>query len=240
MGVTAIELFMKAKPLFFIAILVLTAVSVWYFDATRFLDLDYFASRRAELLDYVAQYPYQAVCSFIAIYILTATLSLPGGAVLTLIAGALFGVVWGSLYVSFASTIGASFAFLLSRFFFRESIQRRFGHRLTRINEGMEKEGALYLFGMRFVPLIPYFVVNLLMGLTTIKLWKFYLASQIGMLPATVIFVNAGTQISKIESISDVLSPQLMASFIILALFPLATKKIMRFVRGYKVTPSEV
>jgi uncharacterized membrane protein YdjX (TVP38/TMEM64 family) len=148
-----------------------------------------------------------------------------------LIAGALFGVVVGTIIVSFASTLGATLAFLSARFVLREWVQGKFGQRLRAIDEGLEKDGAFYLFTLRLIPVFPFFVINLLMGLTRIKTGTFFWVSQLGMLPATIVFVNAGTQISRIESTAGLLSPMLIASFVALALFPWVAKGLVALVQ---------
>jgi uncharacterized membrane protein YdjX (TVP38/TMEM64 family) len=148
-----------------------------------------------------------------------------------LVAGALFGVVLGTLIVSFASTMGATLAFLSSRYLLRDWVQGKFGERLRAVDDGLEKDGAFYLFTLRLIPVFPFFVINLLMGLTRIKTGTFFGVSQIGMLPATIVFVNAGTQISRIESTAGLLSPTLIASFVALAFFPWAAKGIVAVVK---------
>jgi uncharacterized membrane protein YdjX (TVP38/TMEM64 family) len=150
---------------------------------------------------------------------------------MTLVAGALFGVVVGTLIVSFASTMGATLAFLSSRYVLRDWVQGKFGERLRAVDDGLEKDGAFYLFTLRLIPVFPFFVINLLMGLTRIKTGTFFWVSQIGMLPATIVFVNAGTQISRIESTAGLMSPTLIASFVALAFFPWAAKGIVAIVK---------
>jgi uncharacterized membrane protein YdjX (TVP38/TMEM64 family) len=150
---------------------------------------------------------------------------------MTLVAGALFGVVVGTLIVSFASTMGATLAFLSSRYVLRDWVQGKFGERLRAVDDGLEKDGAFYLFTLRLIPVFPFFVINLLMGLTRIKTSTFFWVSQIGMLPATIVFVNAGTQISRIESTAGLMSPTLIASFVALAFFPWAAKGIVAIVK---------
>jgi uncharacterized membrane protein YdjX (TVP38/TMEM64 family) len=158
-------------------------------------------------------------------------LSIPGAAIMSLVAGALFGVLIGTIIVSFASTLGATLAFLSARFVLRDWVQGKFGERLRAIDDGLEKDGAFYLFTLRLIPVFPFFVINLLMGLTRIKTRTFFWVSQLGMLPATIVFVNAGTQISRIESTSGLLSPTLIASFVALALFHWAAKAIVALVK---------
>ncbi len=166
---------------------------------------------------------------YIAIYLLVTSLSLPGAVVLGLAAGSLFGLLTGTIVVSFASTIGATLACAVSRFILRDWVQKKFGDRLKTVNEGIEKEGAFYLFTLRLIPVFPFWLINMIMGLTKMPLKTFYWVSQIGMLPGTIIFVNAGKELSKIDSPSGILSPGLIFSFVLLGLFPITTKKILAF-----------
>ncbi len=165
------------------------------------------------------------------LYISVTGLSLPGAAILTLAGGAIFGVFWGTLIVSFASSIGATLAFLASRFLFRDSVKDKFGEQLKAIDEGVAKEGAFYLFTLRLIPVFPFFMINLLMGLSNMKTWTFYWVSQIGMLAGTVVYVNAGTQLGHIKSLAGILSPAVLGSFILLGIFPLLAKRIIAIIR---------
>ena len=175
---------------------------------------------------------------FFLTYVLVTGLSLPAASILTLAGGAVFGVLIGTVLVSFASTIGATLAFLASRFLFRDFIQNRFADKLQIINQGIEKDGAFYLFTLRLVPVFPFFIINLVMGLTPIRTLTFALVSQIGMLAATIVYVNAGTQLAKVNGLGDILSPQLIASFVLLGVFPLITKKSVDLFRSRRL-PSE-
>jgi uncharacterized membrane protein YdjX (TVP38/TMEM64 family) len=168
---------------------------------------------------------------FFILYVAVTGLSIPGAAIMSLVAGALFGVVVGTIIVSFASTIGATLAFLSARFVLRDWVQGKFGTRLRVIDDGLQKDGAFYVFTLRLIPVFPFFVINLLMGLTRIKTPTFFWVSQLGMLPATIVFVNAGTQISRIESPAGLLSPALIASFAALAFFPWAAKGIVALLK---------
>lgn len=154
---------------------------------------------------------------------------------MTLAGGALFGLGVGTLLVSFASSIGATLAFLASRFLFRDWVQGRYGERLAAINKGMEKDGAFYLFTLRLVPVLPFFVMNLLMGLTPIKTRTFYWVSQVGMLAGTLVYVNAGTQLACIDSLSGILCPGLLGSFVLLGILPLLAKRLVALVQAHKV-----
>lgn len=175
------------------------------------------------------------LAGYFAAYVLTTTLSLPGATVLTLAGGAVFGFWKGLLIVSFASTIGATLAFLLSRYLFKEWVQKKFGKRLESIQRGIQKDGALYLLSLRLVPIFPFFLVNLLMGLTPIGVWKYYWVSQVGMLAGTAVYVNAGTQLAQLESLSGILSPSLLAAFALLGIFPLLSKWVLNSVKAAKV-----
>ncbi|MGC1438993.1 MAG: TVP38/TMEM64 family protein, partial [Burkholderiaceae bacterium] len=165
---------------------------------------------------------------FFAAYVLVTSLSLPGAALMTLLAGAIFGLIWGTVLVSFASSIGATLAFLASRFICRDWVQGKLGKHLAPINAGIEKEGAFYLFTLRLVPIFPFWIINLVMGLTSLPARTFYWVSQVGMFLGTVVFVNVGTQLAKVTSLKGILSPTLIASFVLLGVLPLAAKKIVQ------------
>ncbi len=206
-----------------------------YFDINQFLSLEYLKSEQGVFVSYVENNPAVAALIAFGIYIVVTAASLPGAVIMTLAIGATFGLWWGVLIVSFASTIGATLAMLAARFMLREQVQKRFGRQLKGINKGMEKEGAFYLFTLRLVPVIPFFVINLAMGLTKISAPRFLVVSQVGMFAGTIVFVNAGTQLAQIESLSGVLSPGLLFSFILLGVFPLIAKKLVDFARSRKV-----
>ncbi len=225
---------MKSK-LLIVAILVAAIASFFAFDLGRFLTLDYFKAQQATLSAYVDANLIQSAVIFFLVYVAVAALSLPGAAILTLVAGAIFGFWKGLLIVSFASSIGATLAFLSSRFLLRDWVQSKFGERLKPINEGVAKDGPFYLFALRLVPLFPFFVVNLLMGLTPIKTLPFYWVSQIGMLAGTAVFVNAGTQLAQITSLKGILSPAILGSFVLLGIFPIIAKKVLDWLKGRKV-----
>ena len=172
---------------------------------------------------------------YFVLYVIVTALSLPGAAVMTLAGGALFGLGWGLLIVSFASTIGATLAFLVSRHLLRDSVQARFGERLKAINDGIARDGAFYLFTLRLVPVFPFFLINLLMGLTPIRAATFYWVSQLGMLPGTLVYVNAGTELAAVSSLADILSPALLLSFALLGVFPLLARKLVAWVQARRV-----
>jgi uncharacterized membrane protein YdjX (TVP38/TMEM64 family) len=217
------------------AILVLVlfgAIAAYFvFDLGQILSLENFKASQADIVAAKDANPALYIAGFFILYVAVTGLSIPGAAIMTLVAGALFGLVIGTIIVSFASTIGATLAFLSARFVLRDWVQGKFGERLRAINDGLEKDGAFYLFTLRLIPVFPFFVINLLMGLTRIKTRTFFWVSQLGMLPATIVFVNAGTQISRIDSTAGLLSPTLIASFVALALFPWAAKGIVALVK---------
>ena len=220
---------------FIIIIVVLGIIGSFFaFDFGHYLTLAYVKSQQAALNEMVATQPLEIAAAFFLIYIAVTAASLPGAAILTLVAGAMFGVWWGTLLVSFASSIGATLAMLVARFILREQVEARFGAQLSGIDKGIEKEGAFYLFTLRLVPLFPFFAINLLMGLTKIKVLTFFIVSQIGMLAGTLVYVNAGTQLAEIESTADILSVELLLSFALLGIFPLIAKKIVDIVRDGK------
>ncbi len=226
---------MSKKKLLIVGLLVALVVAFFAFDLGRFLSLDYIKSRQADLTALAEAQPWFIGGSFFAIYVAVAALSLPGAAIMTLAAGAIFGLVPGTVIVSFASSIGATLAFLASRYVLREGVQSRFGARLADIDKGVEKEGAFYLFTLRLVPLIPFFVINLVMGLTKMKALTFYWVSQLGMFAGTIVYVNAGTQLAKLDSLQGILSPALVGSLVLLGLFPLIAKKIVAAVKARQV-----
>jgi len=207
-----------------------------YFDLGRFLTLDYIKESQARFQDLYQAHRFMVVSLYMVIYILVTALSLPGAAVMTLAGGGFFGLVTGTIVVSVASTIGATCACLASRFILRDWVQSKFGGKLSAINEGIEKEGSFYLFSLRLIPIFPFFVINLLMGLTTMPIRTYFWVSQIGMLPATIVYVNAGKEIAKIDSIAGIASPTLLASFALLGLFPVTVKKVMSFYRRKRVS----
>ncbi|MBY6205741.1 FAD-dependent oxidoreductase [Halomonas denitrificans] len=215
--------------------LVAAVGAFFWFDLGQYFSLAELRERRDELLTYIDRNFLVALAIFIGTYIVMAALSLPGAAILTLAGGALFGLLAGTVAVSIASTIGATLVFLAARFLFRESVQKRFGKRLKRINEGVERDGAFYLLALRLVPIFPFWVINLVMALTPIRTWTYAWVSLVGMFPATVVYVNAGTQLAQVDSIGDVLSPGLIGAFVLLGLLPLITRWILRFLKHRKV-----
>jgi pyruvate/2-oxoglutarate dehydrogenase complex dihydrolipoamide dehydrogenase (E3) component/uncharacterized membrane protein YdjX (TVP38/TMEM64 family) len=226
---------MDRRKLILIAVVVALIAAYFAFDLGRFLSLDFVKQRQTEFAALYERSPARVIGVFFALYVAVTALSLPGAAIMTQAGGAIFGLVVGTVVVSFASSIGATLAFLTSRYVLRDSVQSRFGARLADVDKGIAKEGGFYLFTLRLVPLFPFFVINLLMGLTKMKAWTFYWVSQLGMLAGTVVYVNAGTQLAKIDALQGILSPALLGSFVLLGLFPLIAKKIVDVVQGRKI-----
>jgi pyruvate/2-oxoglutarate dehydrogenase complex dihydrolipoamide dehydrogenase (E3) component/uncharacterized membrane protein YdjX (TVP38/TMEM64 family) len=226
---------MKPGKLLLAAVVVALAAAFVAFDLGRFLSLEYFKGQQEALAAYTAASPLQAAGAFMAVYIVAIALSVPGATLLTLAGGAIFGLLWGVVIVSFASSIGATLAFLVSRFLLRDWVQAKFGDKLKPVNEGIAREGAFYLFALRLVPLFPFVAVNLLMGLTPIGARTFYWVSQVGMLAGTVVYVYAGTQLAGLTSVKGILSPGLIFAFVLLGLFPLLAKKIVETLKARKV-----
>lgn len=207
---------------------IITAIAIFFLiGGQQYLSLAALKAQQTSIIQYYQIHPLLTLACYGLIYIAVTALSLPGATILTLAGGAIFGLLWGTIIVSFASTIGASLAFLSARFLLRDTIQNKFGEQLKTINEGIERDGEYYLFTLRLVPLFPFFMINLLMGLTTLKTRTFYGVSQLGMLAGTLVYVNAGTQLGKLESLSGILSPLLVGSFVLLGLFPLIAKKLI-------------
>ncbi len=226
---------MQRGRLGFLALILLGIALFFWFDLGRYLDLAYLAGEREQLQARFQAAPLTSLGLFMLMYAAVTGLSLPGAAVLTLAAGALFGFWAGLVAVSLASTLGATLAFLMSRFILRDWVQNRFGRNLAALNRGMEKEGSFYLFTLRLVPLFPFFVINLAMGLTPIRVTTYAWVSMVGMLPGTMAYVNAGTQLGQLESASGILSPALLGSFVLLGLFPLIAKRAVDAIKARRV-----
>jgi dihydrolipoamide dehydrogenase len=226
---------LKASRIVLLLVIAALMAAFFIFDLGQYLTLEALKSRQAAIESYRSAHPGLSVVIYALLYIAVTGLSLPGATVLTLAGGAVFGLLWGTVIVSFASSIGATLAFLAARFLFRDAVKSRFGTRLQAIDEGISRDGPFYLFTLRLVPLFPFFMINLAMGLTALRVWTFYWVSQVGMLAGTLVYVNAGTQLAKIESLSGILSPTLLGSFALLGLFPLLAKKIVETVKALKV-----
>ena len=203
------------------------AVAFFALDLGQYLSLTYLRGQLGSLRDAYDASPLAVTGGYIAIYVAVTGLSLPGAAVMTLVGGALFGLVWGTVVVSIASTLGATIAFVFARFVLRDWVQGRFGSHLEAINRGVQRDGAFYLFALRLVPAFPFFVINLVMGLTPMKVLTFAFVSQAGMLAGTLVYVNAGTQLAKLDSLQGILSPGLIASFCLLGVFPMLAKRAL-------------
>lgn len=223
------------KKILLVIAAVVVVITFFALDLHHVLTLDGLKSSRERFEIWRAASPVLVTLAFFGFYVVVTALSLPGAAVMTLAAGALFGMLWGTVVVSFASSVGATLAFLASRYLLRDSVQKRFGDRLKAVNEGVAKEGALYLLTLRLVPLFPFFLVNLLMGLTPISTRTYYLVSQAGMLAGTLVYVNAGTQLAAIDSLSGIISPGLLLSFALLGVFPWISKRFLDYVKRRRV-----
>lgn len=203
----------------------------WIFDLRQYLTLSYIKASREMFEMLYAERRGEMIAAYAVVYILLTSLSLPGAAVMTLLAGALFGLFIGTIVVSFASTIGATIACFTARFVLRDWIQNKFGNKLGKINEGIDREGAFYLFTLRLIPIFPFWLINLAIGITRMRLWTFYWVSQAGMLPGTIIYVNAGKELARIDSPSEIFSFRLIASFVLLGIFPITAKKLIQLYR---------
>ena len=228
-----------SKGLVVVALLLLVG-AFFVFDIGQYFSLSYIKEQHLAFQNYYEVNPLRTGSIFFLIYVAVTGLSLPGAAIMTLLAGGIFGLFWGTVIVSFASTLGATISFLVARFLLRDWVEKKFGKNLAPINQGVARDGAFYLFTLRLVPAFPFFIVNLVMGLTKIRVWIFAVVSQLGMLAGTFVFVNAGRELSKLDSLQGILSPELLISFTLLGIFPLITKKIIdvvksrRVLKGYK------
>ncbi len=221
---------MDRKRVLIVLVLLAAVAAFFVFDLKQYISLEFFQQQRANIDAFYAENPWQTAAIYFAIYVAMAALSIPGATVVTLVGGAIFGLVVGVVLVSFASAIGATLAFLASRLLLRDVVQRKFGDRLAPVNAGVEKEGAFYLFALRLVPLFPFFVVNLLMGLTKIRTVTFYWVSQLGMLAGTIVYVYAGTKLGEFR-----ISAGLVIAFVLLGIFPLVAKKVLDAIKARKV-----
>ena len=229
---------MNSRKLIITVLLLAGIAGFFALDLGRYFSLAFIKDSQASFAESFAQRPLLVTLVFFAVYVAVTALSLPGAAIMTLAGGAVFGLLWGTVFVSFASAVGATLAMLAARYLLRGTIQARFGKRLDEVNKGIEKDGAFYLFTLRLIPVLPFFAVNLLMGLTRIKTWTYYWVSQLGMFAGTLIYVNAGTQLAKIDSLQSILSPGLIGSFVLLGLLPLLLSRVLGFFRRRKVYAS--
>ena len=219
------------KKLILIGIVAILIAAFFFFGLHNHFNLQTLQEKRGDLIDIYNQNPFLIGGGFFLVYVAFTALSLPAAAILTLGAGAVFGFWQGLILVSFASSIGATLAFLIARYVLRESMESKFSSQLEKINAGVEKDGWLYCFSASLIPAFPFFIVNIVMALTKLKTITFYWASQLGMLAGTAVFVNAGTQVSTINQIGDILSPKIIGSFVLLAIFPIVAKFIMSKIR---------
>ena len=217
-----------------ISTVVIAVIAIKYFGLDKYLSIDVLKQYRDALWDFYSDHHFMTLFLYFGSYILVTALSIPGAAVMTLAGGAIFGLMEGTILVSFASTIGATLAFLAARFVLRDWVQSRFEDKLKAINRGIEREGALYLFTLRLVPVFPFFAINLIMGLTRMSARTFYVVSQIGMLPGTIVYVNAGRELSRIRTVSDIMSFRLMVAFAMLGLLPIVAKRIVTIISSRK------
>jgi len=222
------------KRIVVVAVAVGLAILFKVLGLGQYFTLSYVKASQEQFAAVYADHRLMVITAYMVIYILVTSLSLPGAAIMTLTGGALFGLLIGTIVVSFASTIGATLACFVSRFVLRDWIQGRFGDKLKEVNEGIEREGSFYLFTLRLIPIFPFWLINLVMGLTKIPLKTFYWVSQAGMLAGTIVYVNAGKELARINSISGILSPGLILSFVLLGLFPIATKKLLSLYKSKK------
>lgn len=211
------------------------AIVVWVFDLTRYFSLEYVKSQLDVWRAQAGDTFFVVAAAFFVLYVAVTALSIPGAAVMTLLAGALFDAVWGTIIVSFASTLGATAAFLIARFFLRESVAKKFGNQFEKINKGMQKDGPFYLFALRMAPVFPFFIINLAMGLTKIRVLTYMLVSQVGMLPGTIAYVLVGRSLANIDGLGGLVSPALWLSFVFLAVVPIISKRIVDAVRAKRV-----
>ncbi|MBW2000450.1 MAG: TVP38/TMEM64 family protein [Deltaproteobacteria bacterium] len=228
------------KKLIIVALFVGAAIIFRVYHFEQYLSLQYVKDSKEQFVLLYAQHQFLVIGAYFLIYVLVTGFSLPGATVMTLAGGALFGFWIGLITVSFASSIGATLACIVARFVLRDWVQRKFHDKLKPINEGVEREGAFYLFTLRLVPLFPFFIINMAMGLTRMPIKTYYWVSQVGMLAGTAVYVNAGKELSKLDSLSGILSPSLLISFAILGVFPITVKKLLGMYRGRVGKPASI
>jgi pyruvate/2-oxoglutarate dehydrogenase complex dihydrolipoamide dehydrogenase (E3) component/uncharacterized membrane protein YdjX (TVP38/TMEM64 family) len=226
---------MAKSRLLLLAIVAVAIAAYFYFGLGRYFSLQYIKGQQAAFAAYYAEHRFITIAIYFLVYVVTAALSLPVAVPLTLLGGAMFGTLTGSVIVSFASSIGATIAMLAARFVMRDFVQSKFGWKLASLNQGIEKDGVFYLIALRLVPAVPFFVINLAMGLTRIRTWTYYWASQLGMLAGTIVYVNVGTQLARVDSFKGLLSPTLIVSFVVLGIFPLIAKKVVDAFRARRI-----
>ncbi len=225
---------MSKSKIIILVVLAMLLFAFFFFDLGVYLSFDYIKSQQDAFQAYYQENPLLTIAIFFTVYVVSTAVSFPGASILTLLAGALFGLVWGTIIVSFASTIGATIAFLMARVLLRDFVQQKFSQWIQPINEGVEKEGAFYLFTLRLVPVFPFFAINLLMGLTPITTFTYFWVSQVGMFLGTIVYVNAGAQLAQLDSLRGILSVELILAFVLLGVFPLITKKVIEKIKQMK------
>lgn len=229
---------MKPHQIIILLVLLIAIALFFLLGLNQYLNLDYLKTQQTYLMQYYHTYPFWVMAGFFMLYIAVTGLSLPGAIPLSLLAGMLFGLLWGTLIVSFAATLGATLAFLMARFVLRDTLQQRFNPALEKINQGIARNGGFYLFTLRLVPLFPFSLINLLMGLTQMRVWTYMWVSQVGMLPGAIVYINAGTQLRQIQSVSGILSPSLWLAFALLGIFPLFAKYVVMAMQQRRILPT--
>jgi uncharacterized membrane protein YdjX (TVP38/TMEM64 family) len=224
----------RKKKIVILVVVVSLIAAFKVFNLGQYLTLSFLKESLDKFNDLYEKHTVMVIAGYFVVYVLTTSLSLPGASPLSIVGGAVFGLWTATLVVSFASTIGATLACFVSRFLLRDWVQSKFSDKIVKVNEGIEKEEAFYLFTLRLIPLFPFWMINLVMGLTKMPLLKFYWVSQIGMLPGTMVYVNAGKELAKIESVKGIFSPSLIISFALIGIFPIAVKKLVSFYRKRK------
>ena len=222
----------RVKKVLLLVLIAALFTTFWVFRLDRYVSLSYLKESSDRFREVYVEHRASVILVYFLVYVGATSLSLPGAVVLTIAGGALFGLVTGTIIVSFASAIGATLACFASRFLLRDWVQGKFGDKIAKVNEGIEKEGAFYLFTLRLIPIFPFWVINLVMGLTGMTLWRFYWVSQVGMIAGTIVYVNAGKELAKIESLKGILSQGLIISFALLGLFPIAVKRLVAIFRA--------
>ncbi len=223
------------KKIILVFVIIALIASFFAFDLHQYLDFAYIKSKQQAIADYYQANPFQSIIIFFVVYVLVTSFSIPGASILSLLAGAIFGLLLGSILVIFAATIGATIAFWLARYLIGNTIQERYADKLKTINAGVEKDGAFYLLTLRLIPIFPFFIINVLMGLTPIRTITYVLTSFFGMLAGTVIYVNVGTQLANLESVGGILTPKIWGAFILLAIFPWIAKFIIKTIKNRRI-----
>jgi len=228
------------KRLLMLCVIGALIASYFVFDLGHFFSLEYFKESKERFLDLYNQHTFTFIAVYFCIYVAVTALALPAATIISLTGGAMFGLVTGVIVVSFASSIGAAVAFIISRYVLRDWVQGRFGDKLAKVNAGIEEEGAFYLFTLRLIPIFPFFVINTVIALTPMRLRTFYWVSQLGMFPATVVYVNAGKELGQLESLSGLLSPSLILSFAVIGVFPLVMRKLLMMYKNKRQADGKI